>query len=217
MRVLAFSFPGIVVVFDISSAYVMTDHGGLASLMVVISHFAGNVLTAALIGKRLGMVGFSLSYVFAPIIAILVFIPVLKLWRKQYTLPWLIAKPSGNMLYLNGVGEAEQIISMRDAAEAFLIKQGMKQKAATAMILIEELGMLLLEKNQKKIALEFTITVQDNKVIISERDTGVIFDVTDQDAAMFSFRNYFVDCLLKKVFRKQHLVSVGLNRNLFRF
>ena len=217
LRVLAFSFPGIVIVFDISSAYVMTDHGGLATLMVIISHFAGNVLTALVIGRRLGTAGLSLSYVLAPIIALLVFVPILKQRRGQYVLPWLITKPSENMLYLDGAGEPEQIISMRDAAEAFLIDRGMKKKAQIAMMLIEELGMLLLEKNRKKIALEFTVTVDGDEVMLSERDSGEIFDVTEQDAAVINFRGYFVDRLLKTVSRKRHMVSMGFNRNLFRF
>ena len=49
------------------------------------------------------------------------------------------------------------------------------------------------------------------------RDSGVIFDITDEDARPGSFRQYIVANLITAIEIKTYLVTTGYNRNVFVF
>ena len=92
-------------------------------------------------------------------------------------------------------------------------------------ILIEELGLLILEKNGgldktkhgKKIHAECTLMIEPNTVRIILRDSGIIFDITDADARVSSFRQFFVASVMERHRSKAYLTTTGYNRNEFAF
>lgn len=216
LRILALSFPAISVIFDVSSAYVMTDRVGMATGMVVLAHFAGNVLSALALCGILGFDGITLSYVIAPVLSILVFSLILRKRDPALVKPWLTPLPAENMLCVDGPGTVEGILEMRDEVGEFLKRNGRGDRANSAMVLVEELGMLLAEKNKKKIWLEYTVTVNEDGISLSERDSGEIIDIMEEDSPITRFRDYFIECFLQTVRNKRHTVAIGFNWNTFR-
>lgn len=74
--------------------------------------------------------------------------------------------------------------------------------------------MLILEKNpNKKIWAECTLIVIDDSVKVILRDSGVIFDLTDEDAAVSSIRQYVVSNMLVVPDHKAYITTTGYNRN----
>ena len=108
-------------------------------------------------------------------------------------------------------------MKMRDQVEAYLNKQHIQPKSISyAMLLIEEIGMLILEKNKKKqTMMECTVLIKE-KVQVIFRDDGEIFDVTDADGEVNSLRSYVVANMMTETFdSKYHLVTTSFNRNKF--
>ena len=85
------------------------------------------------------------------------------------------------------------------------------------MLTIEEVCMLISEKNpDKKILSECTIIIGDDIQLII-RDNGIIFDITDTDCKISSIRSYVVANMMIHQQKKMHLVTTSYNRNIFRF
>lgn len=85
------------------------------------------------------------------------------------------------------------------------------------MLFIEEIGMLIYEKNPgKKISCECSVMIGDDVQVIMRYD-GVISDVTNPDNEVESFRSYMVANMMMYTPNKRSLITTGYNRNMFRF
>ena len=127
-----------------------------------------------------------------------------------------------NPLYSLGLWDA--VIFIPDTQPRCLIinwagqeceKRGIASKTRIKLeVMIEDLGMLIIEKNKHRPVLtEITISFKkDIKVVM--RDGGVLYDVTDPDAAL-SFRSMFVSGLLKNGSRSTYLFTQNYNRHVF--
>jgi hypothetical protein len=109
----------------------------------------------------------------------------------------------------------DKLMEIRNWARRECEKRGIASSVIIKIeLLLEELGMLIIEKNGIRPPLaEVSICFKkDIKVII--RDDGKIYDVTDPDAAL-SFRSMFVTELLQKGSRSAYLLTQNYNRNVF--
>ena len=105
---------------------------------------------------------------------------------------------------------------MRDEAEKFLTAHNiLHSKINDVMLIIEETGMLILEHNEgRKIQAEITIKAGKGIEIIM-RDDGEIFDITDTDSDIISFRSYIVANVMAAHKDRRNLTTTSFNRNDF--
>jgi len=62
---------------------------------------------------------------------------------------------------------------------------------------------------------EVTLDFSDG-IIMTLRDDGVIFDMTDANAKISSLRAYLVASVMERQMGRLNLVTTGFNRNVFR-
>ena len=103
-------------------------------------------------------------------------------------------------------------------AEKFLNGNGVSKKIINRiMFAIEESGMLILENNPgEKIFAEYTLILHgkdDVQVIV--RDNGKIFNFTDTDNKITSFRSFNLSLVMNVFNGKKNLLTTSLNRNVF--
>ena len=111
----------------------------------------------------------------------------------------------------------ENIITTRDKVNDFMSRNHVPSTtAARVMLIIEELGMLIREKNpDSKILAEFTVMINPGtSVEIIERDNGIIFDITNEDARIESLRSFVVSNIMTSQRDKKNLLTTSLNRNV---
>ena len=87
-------------------------------------------------------------------------------------------------------------------------------------MITEELIMLIMDKNKnsrKPVRVECTIITLPDGVKLILRDSGVIFDLTDVDSKLDSFRQYIVSSLMLYQENKLYMTTTGYNRNEFFF
>ncbi|MBQ3966040.1 MAG: hypothetical protein II684_04345, partial [Treponema sp.] len=113
----------------------------------------------------------------------------------------------------------EMIIAVQKQAGDFLRHNGVSQKnVMKAELLIEELFMLIYEKNGKKgtICAECTVIVRDKTVRIITKDDGVLFNISDEDAGISSLRSFVVASFMETLkTQKRYLTTMSYNRNTF--
>ena len=87
-------------------------------------------------------------------------------------------------------------------------------------MITEDVLLLINERNKdskKPVNAECTLMVQPDGVRLIIRDSGVIFDITNEKAKADSYRQYVVSNLMVNHEAKLYMVTTGYNRNEFFF
>ena len=61
------------------------------------------------------------------------------------------------------------------------------------------------------------ISYEEDSVVVVERDSGELFDITDPDLDVKSLSGYVLSGFMDTQKEKTYLVTTGYNRNIFRF
>lgn len=92
--------------------------------------------------------------------------------------------------------------------------------ANRAGLFAEEIGLTVLDINKQSkdpILVELSLFFENDQVLIVERDSGVLFDLTDPDAPVKGLSGFLLSGLMETHKDKAYLVTTGYNRNMIRF
>jgi hypothetical protein len=95
-----------------------------------------------------------------------------------------------------------------------------ERSATQAALFTEEIGLTLIEKNKaarKPLLVEISLLFEEDSVLLIERDSGVIFDVTDPELKIDGLSSFVINGLLNAQTEKAYLTTTGYNRNMIRF
>ena len=104
--------------------------------------------------------------------------------------------------------------------EAMLSRGYRKEEAVRAQLFTEEICLTVLEKNsraKKPVLIEFSLFFEEGSVLIIERDSGKLFDITDPDLHIEGLSSMILSGLMESQKEKAYLVTTGYNRNMIRF
>jgi len=89
--------------------------------------------------------------------------------------------------------------------------------APRAALMVEEVFMTVRERNPPGRRLQGEVTLDFNDgIVMTLRDDGVLFDITDADAKVSSLRAFLVASVMERQTNRLNLVTSGFNRNVFR-
>ena len=94
------------------------------------------------------------------------------------------------------------------------------RSAGRAALFTEEIGLTILEKNatkKKPILTEISLLFEKDSVLLIERDSGEIFDLTDPDQVVSGLSSFILSGLMEAHKEKAYLTTTGYNRNMMRF
>ena len=95
-----------------------------------------------------------------------------------------------------------------------------KAVANRAALFTEEIALTILEKNKhakKPVLVEISLFFEKDSVLIIERDSGELFDLTDPDLHIDGLSGFVLSGLMEAQKEKVYLVTTGYNRNMIRF
>ena len=95
-----------------------------------------------------------------------------------------------------------------------------KEEALRAALFVEEIGLTVMEKNKqakKPVLIELSLFFEDDSVLLIERDSGKLFDITDPDLNIDGLSSMILSGLMDSQEEKAYLVTTGYNRNIIRF
>ena len=109
----------------------------------------------------------------------------------------------------------------KQVAASLLAHQYPKAAANHAALFAEEIGLTVLEWNRqakKPILVELSLFFESDSVLIIERDSGALFDLTDPDLPIRGLSGFILSGLMEAhKEEKAYLVTTGYNRNMIRF
>ena len=108
----------------------------------------------------------------------------------------------------------------QDVRDRLLSRQYRDKEANRASLFIEEIGLTIIERNKKAkkpVLIELSLFFENDSVLIIERDSGDLFDITDPDLQIRGLSAFILSGLMESHKEKAYLVTTGYNRNMMRF
>ena len=65
--------------------------------------------------------------------------------------------------------------------------------------------------------IEFSLIFEKDSVLIIQRDSGELFDITDPDMQLHGLSGFVLSGIMNAHKEKAYLVTTGYNRNMIRF
>ena len=203
--------------------YFLLEKRMLALLIGALKDYLAPVVlacaAAALLHAANGLwIGLALAPVLSALIASAV---VLKRHGKK-EFPFLIPSEGEDRIFIydTEVNESSAAV-LSKTANRLLRENGVSPRTQTMIgILVDDLVMMIYEKNlsaRKPVAAELTIMLEDTGTRVILRDSGVLFDITDQDMPVGNYRQYIIARVMEVPERKVNIATTGYNRNEFFF
>lgn len=192
-------------------------------LGVVISALRDVAMSAGLVvilGKAFGLYGMFVGLAAAPAISYGLTLLYITMRYGKEDCPLLLSKvPGGDNSYLFQLSvEPEKIIGLQKDVELLLMEKDVdKRTSGKVKLLIEELYMLIWEKNEgKHILSECTIFMKPEGVQIITKDDGILFDISEEDVSVTSLAAFAVSAYMEQLGEdRRHLTTMSFNRSAF--
>lgn len=203
--------------------YVSIEKQALAFVLCLVKNFISPLILAVVMTMILrSHNGIWIGLAVAPVLAFAAasFIILLVYGRKQY--PFLIPEnPDRKIFIYDFTIDAGAAAGMSETAETIMRQFSLPLRTcAIAGMITEEVLMLIIDKNEgakKPVHAECTIITEPKGVKLIIRDSGRLFDITDADIPVDSFRQYVVSSLMLNQNEKMYMITTGYNRNEFFF
>ena len=218
LRVVSIGFTFTSLIYLASSYYLLVDRIPIAFIMCALRDVIIAAPLAVALGSVFGIYGMYAAFAIAPELAY--GISMLYIYRKygKDSYPLLIKEKEDKVksfFYEINI-EPESVISLQTEISAELEKNSIDKKVIGRIkLLIEELYMLIYEKNgQKPVRGECTMIIDDGVSLIT-KDDGVLLDLSEEDVSAGTIGEYLISNYMRTLPGKQHLITMSYNRNVF--
>lgn len=202
-----------------SSYYIIVDKIPLGVLICALRDMVIS-LPFAMLGLWIGGInGMGIGLMIAQPIGYLIAVGYVRARYGKENYPLFIAdkeNSKGSLFYELSLNP-EDIISVRDNIENDLRQAGYPKSVINKVsLLVEETLMLIFENNPKRIVLAECSVLMGEKLTLVIKDDGIIFDLTDSDMKLSSFRSFVISNVAETISsRKKHFLTLSYNRNVF--
>jgi len=211
VRYLSVGFCGFAFCALFNSYYMFIERPGLGALFSLLCYCVGTVACVTVCSAA-GVTGVWIGMGAGPAVGMAVsWLCVLAVggWRR---FPFLLSRDrDANLHVFDLVLDEPGIVAVSRAIGEI---PGVPMRAS---LITEEALLVVKERNAgRRVRAEVTVDLNDG-VMLTLRDDGRIFDITDADAAVSSLRSYLVASVMGQQAKRMNLVTTGFNRNVFRF
>ncbi len=221
LRIVSLGFTFCSLVSLTTSYYMLIDHIGMATCIACFQNGLLYILLPVLGALVFGTGGMWSGFVAAPILTLIcAFLFVyLRFGRKNF--PFLLHDMGSEIEVMDGTLSPETASALSEQVGSCLrSRRYPNQMVNRAALFMEEIGLSILEINKqakKPILIELSLFLENDSVLIIERDSGALFDLTDPDAQIKGLSGFILSGMMKAHKEKAYLVTTGYNRNIIRF
>ncbi|MBO6165414.1 MAG: hypothetical protein J6O17_03475 [Eubacterium sp.] len=204
-----------------TSYYMLIEHIGLSVAVTVLKDgilYSFLPIFGSVIAGENGM---WIAFIIAPIVTLIISLAYIYLRYGKELFPYLIKDMDSEILVFDDVLTKETATGLSEKVEKLLEEhnypKGIVNKAA---LFVEEIGLTILEQNKKekkKLFIELSVVFEEKGTLIIERDSGIIFDITDPDQKIEGLSGFILSGLMEAHEEKAYLTTTGYNRNMMRF
>ena len=209
-------------VFSLTTSYYMlVNHVGLSVAITVLKDGLLYSTLPLLASVLFGETGMWAAFAAVPALALALAFLFVRLRYGAARFPYLLENTDTKILVLDDTLTKESCVRLSQQVESAMREQGFSSRTANrAALFTEEIGLTILEKNaaeKKAILTEISLLFEGDSVLLIERDSGEIFDLTDPDQAISGLSSFILSGLMEAHKEKAYLTTTGYNRNMMRF
>ena len=204
-----------------TSYYMLIDRIGMATCIACFQNGLLYVLLPILGSVIFGINGLWAGFAVAPVLTLICAFLFVYLRFGKDNFPFLLKKMESEIVVMDDTLTPDSASALSEKVQDCLLShQYPKDTANRAALFTEEIGLTIIEINKrskKPVLIEFSLFFEDDHVLIIERDSGKLFDLTDPDAEIKGLSGFILSGLMEAHDEKAYLVTTGYNRNMIRF
>ncbi len=221
IRIVSLGFTFCSAVSLTTSYYMLIDRIRMATCIACLQNGLLYIALPILGSVIFGINGMWAGFAIAPVIALSAAMIFVYLRFGKGNFPFLLGDIDSEIIVMDGTLSEESAVSFSKDVENSLTAHGYPHKqAARAALFVEETGITILDKNKQNktpVLIELSIMYEQDSVLIVERDTGELFDITDPDLSIKGLSGFVLSGIMEAHKEKAYLVTTGYNRNMMRF
>ena len=221
-KIIALGLVHVSLLYLLTSYYLIIDKILLGFVICSLRDVITVLPLCMILGKIFGVYGMFAGAALAPIAAYYLSLLFVRVKYGIENTPLLLADREKTLkaVFYEFTITPEAIIAVQKNVGDFLRANNVdKRLVSKTELLIEELYMLVYERNDKKptVCAECTALIRDDGIQIIEKDDGALFDLTDEDSLPSSLGAFVVASYMEKMKgNKMYLTTMSYNRNTFR-
>ncbi len=204
-----------------TSYYMLIDRIRMATCFACLQNGLLYILIPIVGSLVLGFNGLWAGFVLAPVLTLITAFTFVYFKYGKSNFPFLLKDIESEIIVLDDVLTSETAAKLSRQVSDILIKhQYSKDTITHAALFIEEMGLTILDKNRDKkkdILVELSLFFEKDSLVIIERDSGILFDITDPDQKIEGLSAFVLSGLMEAHKEKAYLTTTGYNRNMIRF
>ena len=203
-KILALGLVHISLLYLLTSYYLIIDKILLGFVICGLRDMIVALPLCMILGKIFGVYGMFAGAALAPVAAYYLSLLFVRLRYGKENTPLLLAdrEKSLKAVFHEFTVTPEAVIAVQKNIGDFLRANNVDKKLVSKTeLLIEELYMLVYERNDKKptVCAECTALIRDDGIQIIEKDDGALFDLTDEDSLPSSLGAFVVASYMEKM------------------
>ena len=221
LRIVSLGFVFCSTVSLTTSYYMLIDRIGMATCIACLQNGLFYMLLPILGSLLGGINGMWAGFVAAPILTLgsaLLFV-YLRFGKENF--PFLLKDMESEIVVMDDILTPEAAAALAERVENKLLSHQYPRVTANhAALFVEETGLTIFERNKhakKPVLIELSLFFEADSVLIIQRDSGELFDLTDPDLQIQGLSSFILSELVKAHSEKAYLVTTGYNRNMIRF
>lgn len=204
-----------------TSYYMLIDRIRMATCFACLQNGLLYILIPIVGSLVLGFNGLWAGFVLAPVLTLITAFTFVYFKYGKSNFPFLLKDIESEIIVMDDVLTSETAAKLSRQVSDILIKhQYSKDTITHAALFIEEMGLTILDKNRDKkkdILVELSLFFEKDSLVIIERDSGILFDITDPDQKIEGLSAFVLSGLMEAHKEKAYLTTTGYNRNMIRF
>ncbi len=204
-----------------TSYYMLIDRIGMATAIACFQNGLLYIILPITGSLLFGFYGMWAGFVVAPAVALTTAMLFVFFRFKKDNFPFLLKSLESDIEVLDGTLTPDAAVALsKEVLDSLLARQYPAGEANRAALFVEETGLTILDMNsnsKKPVLMELSLFFEEDSVLIIERDSGKLFDLTDPDVQVKGLSGFILSGLMASHQEKAYLVTTGYNRNMLRF
>ena len=221
LRIVSLGFTFCSVVSLTTSYYMLIDRIGMATCIACFQNGLLYILLPVLGALAFGINGMWAGFAVAPILTLVCAYLYVYLRFGRDNFPFLLKDMESEIMVMDDTLTPETAVGLSDRVKSSLLShQCARTMANNAALFVEEIGLTILDRNRqakKPVLIELSLFFEKNSVLVIERDSGKLFDLTESDVQVGELSGFILSGMMEAHKEKAYLVTTGYNRNMIRF
>lgn len=205
-----------------TSYYMLIDRICMSVCFACLQNGLLYILLPILGSLVLGVNGMWAGFVMAPILTLVCALGFVYLRFGKDDFPLLLKSMDSDIEVMDDILSEKTVSALSEQVGDLLSSHNYSKTAANhAALFVEEIGSTVMEWNKqakKPVMIELSLFFEDGSVLLIERDSGELFDITNPDLNIKGLSGFVLSGLMDAhQEEKAYLVTTGYNRNMIRF